>query len=181
MRDLAHDYFLFDGDTTGAPLACLWQRRFIILRMADVLLTPPIALAIAEERFKEFLTQHGYPPDVRWILSKDLLIDKSGRYFVRHADRLHLDGAQEADRRYTVGLDRQTGISLRAYCASEAETFASVFVPADATDAQYHLMGPGLKMTCPTEIQPAQLVESRGRWLLHTLRNRARTRMLDEL
>ena len=149
--------------------------------MADFLFTPPIALAIAEERFKEFLTQNGYPPDVRWILAKDLLIDTSGRYYVRHADRFHLDGAQEADRRYTVGLGKQIGISLRAYCASETETFASVFVPADATDAQYHLMGPGLKMTCPTKIQPAQMIESGGLWLLLTLRNRARIRMFDEL
>jgi len=136
--------------------------------MPDLLLTAPIALAIAEERFKEFLTQNSYPADVRWILAKGLLIDKLGRYFVHHVDQVYLDGAQEAHRRYAVGLDRQIGISLRAYCASETETFASVFVPADAIDAQYRLMGPGLKMTCPTQILPAQMVESGGRWLLLT-------------
>jgi hypothetical protein len=55
--------------------------------MADFLLSPPFALAIAEERFKEFLTQNGYPPDGGWILTKSILIDKSVRYFVRHAGR----------------------------------------------------------------------------------------------
>ncbi len=162
-------------------LGALWQRRFIILRMADFLLTPPVSLAIAEKRFREFLMRNGYPPDIRWILGKDLFIDKSGRHFVRHTNRVRLDAAQEAYRGYTVGLDRRIGISLRAYCANETETFASVFVPADATDAQYHLIGTGLKMTCPTQMVPAQVIENGGRWLLLALRNRARTRMLDEL
>jgi hypothetical protein len=49
------------------------------------------------------------------------------------------------------GLERNFGIKLQAICATASETFASVFVPEDDVDAQYHLMGRGLNLSCPVE------------------------------
>jgi hypothetical protein len=45
---------------------------------------PPLSFATAEERFKEFLAQNSYPSKVAWILTRDLLVDRSGRYWIRH-------------------------------------------------------------------------------------------------
>jgi hypothetical protein len=47
------------------------------------------------------------------------------------------------------GLERNFGIKLQAICATASETFASVFVPEDDVDAQYHLMGRWIKPLMP--------------------------------
>ena len=110
----------------------------------------------------------------------DLLVDGTGRHLVRYRETKAV-GVREANRRYSIGLERKVGISLRAYCASETETFAAVFVPSDHIDAQRHLMGHSLKLSCPTEVVSAQMVRNAARWLLLTFQNRSRTQMLDEL
>ena len=141
---------------------------------------PPEDLIKAEETFKVFLVQNGYPCKVQWVLAQDILVEKSGRYLVRH-HVTNVDGTMEANRRYSLGLERKTGISLRAYCASETETFASIYIPSDELDAHYRLIGPCLKLTCPTNVVPAHIIKNTTRWLLHSFRNRSRTRLLDEL
>lgn len=70
------------------------------------------------------------------------------------------------------GVDRKLGIQLCAICATDTETVAFVFVPKDDVDAQYHLMGYGLKCACPVERYSTSAVRNRLKWLILCLRNR---------
>jgi hypothetical protein len=141
---------------------------------------PPLALATAEELFMEFLTRHGHPSKVRWILACNLVVDGSGRYWIRGRET-QTDGTREATRRYSIGLERKIGVSLRAFCVSESETFAAVFIPSDSADAQYRLLGRSLKLSCPSERIPAHIVRNAILWFLLTLLHGFRTQMLEEL
>jgi hypothetical protein len=77
-----------------------------------------------------------------------------------------------AEQQYAKGLGRNLGVQLQAICATNAETFASVFVPEDDLDRQYHLMGCVLKLSCPVEMRLASTVQNPLRWLMLRLRNR---------
>jgi hypothetical protein len=128
---------------------------------------PPLTLKAAEEKFSAFLASQNYPEKVCWIALGDLLVDKKTHFWIKPrpnaGDMLH--------QQYAEGLDRKLGIALRAICATEVETFASVFVPKDDLDSQYHLIGRGLKLTCPVERYPTSNVRSLVKWLALRLRN----------
>ena len=107
--------------------------------MTELAPDPPLTLKAAEERFSAFLASQNYPDKVCWITHDDLLIDQKTHFWIRPRPNAEEHAAQQ----YAEGLDRKLGIELRAICATDAETFASVFVPKDDLDSQYHLMGRG--------------------------------------
>ena len=82
----------------------------------------------------------------------DLVVDTNRHYWVRKREA---KASSYAAQRYSEGLQHKFGVMLQAICATEMETFASVFVPKDDFDAQLHLMGHGLKLSCPVERYPA--------------------------
>ena len=129
---------------------------------------PPLTLKAAEKRFSAFLVSQNYPAKICWIAFGDLLVDKKTHFWVRPTP----DAEQSAALRYADGLRRKLGIELRAICATDAETFASVFVPKDDVDSQYHLMGEGLKLNCPVKSYSTSKVSSRFKWLALRWRNR---------
>jgi hypothetical protein len=88
----------------------------------------------------------------------------SARERVRRRSGFVQVGLAEASQRYTEGLKRCLGILLQAICTTPTETTASVYVPTDSTDAQYHLMGRGLKLSCPTSMLPASIVYHPLQW-----------------
>lgn len=131
--------------------------------VTDSVPDPPPSLAVAEEKFSAFLASQKYPKALFWIFPGDVVIDKEARYWIkpdRGATREH------AALSYEKGLKRNLGIWLKAICASETETFATVFVPEDDLDAQYHMMGRCLKLSIPVGRCSASIMESRFRWLL---------------
>ena len=136
----------------------------------------PQTLAAAEQRFRAFLATNGYPETIRWLGNGDMLVDKQRRFWIRER---RTKASRQAALRYSEGLERNLGIALCAVCSSERETFASVFLPEDDVDRQYHLMGHGLKLSCPVEMPRASRVNSPLRWLLLRLRNGQRSRMLE--
>ena len=133
---------------------------------------------VAEAEFGRFLAQHAYPSDIAWISMDDVIVDHAGRYFVRpHGGHSRADW----ERRYLLGVQRGLGVQLRAICASERQTFAFVNAPKDATDAQYRMIGPGLKMSCPDRLVRASRLAGGVRWCLLKIRNRERRRVLQEI
>ena len=129
---------------------------------------PPATLQVAEEKFSTFLASQGYPKAVCWVEPSDLIVDSKRRYWIRP----RRETAIRAKSQYAKGLDRNLGVQLQAICATSAETFASVFVPEDDQDRQYHLMGRLLKLSCPVEMRVASTVQNPLRWLMLRLRNR---------
>jgi hypothetical protein len=136
---------------------------------------PPLTLKTAEEKFSGFLASQDYPPKVRWIVLGDLLVDNKTHFWIRPRPNAEEQAAQQ----YAEGLDRGFGIELRAICTTEFETFASVFIPKDGVDSQYHLMGRGLKLTCPVKRHSTSTVRSLIKWLALCLRNRQGRRCGD--
>ena len=128
---------------------------------------PPATLQVAEEKFRAFLALQGYPKAVCWVEPSDLIVDAKRHYWIRP-----LRDTIRAEQQYAKGLYRNLGVQLRAICATNAEMFASVFVPEDDLDRQYHLMGRVLKLACSVEMPLASTVQNPLRWLMLRLRNR---------
>jgi hypothetical protein len=128
---------------------------------------PPLTLADAEDKFRGFLSVQNYPTTVCWLMEGDLLIDKARHFWVRER---RLEAERHAALRYSEELERNLGVHLHAICSTNEQTFASVFVPADELDAQYHLMGRRLKVSCPTERYSTSTVKNPIHWLALWLR-----------
>jgi hypothetical protein len=116
----------------------------------------------AEQKFSHFLDTNGYPTRIRWIMADQIVVGDERHHFIRST------GAQQAlaemERRYDVGLQRGLGILLQAICATHGETVASVYIPTDTTDAQNRMIRPGLKLSCPTSLITASVVEDSDEW-----------------
>jgi hypothetical protein len=131
---------------------------------------PPLTLEAAQETFSAFLASQNYPARVCWITLADLLVDGEAHFWIRPKS----NGEEIAAQRYAEGLDRKLGIELRAICASDVETFASVFAPMDAVESEYHLMGHELKLSCPAKRYSTSKVQSLVKWLALRLISRQR-------
>lgn len=145
-------------------------------RVTDANLDPPQTLTAAEEKFRTFLATQNYPKAIRWLMPGDVVVDTNRHYWVRKREE---EGTRYAALRYSVGLERNFGVKLHAICATESETFASVFVPEDDVDAQYHLMGRGLKLSCPVERHSTSTVTNPLKWRLLWWRNGQRSKELE--
>ena len=85
---------------------------------------------------------------------------------------------KEAEKTYSLGLERELGIALAAMCASDEETFAFVVVPEDDRDRQSRLMSKGLKLSHPIERRNTTVVTSDLRWTILASRYAQRSKML---
>jgi hypothetical protein len=144
--------------------------------MTEVNVDPPITLYAAQEKFSHFLASQNHPSAICWVERSEVLVDTKRRYWVRPRQSMT---TRRAALRYAEGLERNLGIELRAMCATETETFASVFIPEDERDAQYHLMGGGLKLSCPIERYSTSVIRNPFRWLTLSLFTRQRSRMRE--
>jgi hypothetical protein len=144
--------------------------------MKDVSQSLPDSLDDAARRFSEFLENNGYPGNVHWVNSADVAVDRQGKYWVRNRST---SGLRQAMMRYRSGVQLGLGAALRAVCANEKTTFASIFIPCDKADAEYAMMGNGLKLSCPTTKHPTVVVSNSLRWLVLRAQHRKRTNVLE--
>jgi hypothetical protein len=145
-------------------------------RVTDANLDPPQTLSAAEEKFRTFLAAQNDPKAICWLTPGDAVVDTNRHYWVRKREA---EGARYAALRYSMGLERNFGVKLQAICATESETFASVFVPEDDIDAQYRLMGRGLKLSCPVDRHSTSTVTNLLKWRLLWWRNGQRSKELE--
>lgn len=143
---------------------------------SDLSPNPPKTLNEAEERFRGFLRRVNYPDVICWLIPGDVVVSAGPHYWVRKRAG---KAAEYAALRYAEGVNRNFGILLEAICATEAETFASVFVPEDDEDAQRHLMGPVLKLSCPVERHSTTVITNPFRWLWLCTRHGKQSEMLE--
>jgi len=136
---------------------------------------PPLLLADAEARFRDFLRSEGYPTSICWVFAENVLIDAQRRHWLRPN---RVEGEKRAALEYSAGLEQGLGIWLRAICSTEVETFASVYIPIDNIDAHYKLIGRGLKLSCPMEKTPTFITRNPLRWLMLRLANAERSKWL---
>jgi hypothetical protein len=103
-----------------------------------------------------------------------VLVDEEHHYWL---NQHKAQAAKDAARRYSQGLDRNLGIELHAICATETQTFAIILVPQDEVDAEYRLMGRGLKLSCPAQRYATSIIKNPLRWLALQWRNRRRSKL----
>jgi len=137
---------------------------------------PPKTLNEAEQKFSRFLLSQNYPDTIHWLIPGDVLAGAGPHYWVR---KRGCQAKEYAALRYAKGVNRNLGILLEAVCATEAETFASVFVPESDEDAQYHLVGPALKLSCPVERRSTTVITNPLRWLWLWYRYGKQSEMLE--
>lgn len=130
-------------------------------RVFDPNARPPNTLSAAEEKFRIFLATQNYPTAICWLMPGDVVADRNRHLWVR---KRGTEGTRYATLQYSLGLERNCGVKLEAVCATEAETFAFVFVPEDDLDAERYLMGRGLKLTCPVERFATSSVTNPLKW-----------------
>lgn len=136
---------------------------------------PPETLSAAEEKFRTFLATQNYPQLICWLLPGDVVVDTNRHYWVKKREA---KASRHAALRYSEGVQRKLGVSVQAICATEEETFASVFVPENDLDAQYRLMGRCLKLSCPVERYSTSTVNNPLKWRLLCWRNGKRGKEL---
>jgi hypothetical protein len=144
--------------------------------MTDSNADPPRTLADAEQKFSRFLASQNYPDAICWLMPGDVMMDRKRHHWIR---KRRTKAAKFAALRYSDGVERKLGIHLRAICATEDETFASVFIPEDELDAQCHQMGRGLKLSCPVERHCTSAISNPVQWLVLWCRHGRRSKMLD--
>jgi hypothetical protein len=137
---------------------------------------PPLTFAGAEEKFRKFLVIQNFPKAICWLMRGDVVVDTNRHHWIRKREE---EGTRYAALRYSKGLERNLGIILQAICATQLETFACVFVPEDELDAQRHLMGRCLKLSCPVERHPTSTVRNPFKWRLLWWRNNQRSKGLE--
>ncbi|HUH61631.1 MAG TPA: hypothetical protein VLZ50_01485, partial [Terracidiphilus sp.] len=91
-----------------------------------------------------------------------LALDTERNFLLRSTGEI--DGLAEAQRRYSLGLERRLGIIIEAICAAEDETVARIYVPTDTNDAQRHRVHHGLKFACPLERNRVLLIRDEAEW-----------------
>ena len=106
----------------------------------------------------------------------EVVVDTNRHYWVR---KRYEEATRNAARRYSEGLERKLGIMLQAIFATESETFALVFIPEDDSDAQGHLMGRCLKLSCPVERYSTSAVTNPFKWILLCWGNGQRSKDLE--
>ncbi|MFZ0999060.1 MAG: hypothetical protein WAO17_12725 [Candidatus Sulfotelmatobacter sp.] len=137
--------------------------------MADPYSDPPKTLDEAAEKFKKFLSAQHWPQTISWLTHDNVLVDGQGQFWVRER---RMKAFEQSKLRYAEGVERNLGVALSAVCATDTETFASVFVPVDDLDGQYHLMGRVLKLSVPASRKSALTVRNPLRWWILGLRNK---------
>jgi hypothetical protein len=144
--------------------------------MNDTQQNLPDSLDGAATQFSEFLRNNGYPGEVCWITADDVAVDPQGKFWLRDRSESRL---RQAELLYRSGVERGLGIALRAVCANETTTFALIFIPRDETEAQYAMMGRGIKLSCPTIRRPTMVVNNLLWWWTLRARNRKRENILQ--
>ncbi len=136
---------------------------------------PPLQFEEAEQRFAAFLAENGYPRCVCWVTRRDVLVDDSGVLLIKRSKT----AAKEQSRLYGLGVSSGLGVALVALCATSTITYANVFAPKDVLDAQEHLLGPSLKLSCPVTRYPVRVIQSRLAWHFYSLCHHRRSRALE--
>jgi hypothetical protein len=137
----------------------------------------PETFAEAEQRFKTFLVTNRYPAAIWWISPRDLVVTGPREYSIRKRTG---SAAMYADEKFGHGLANGIGVEIRAICASDSEAFATVYVPKNDIDAESHLMGNGLKLSCPVERPAVTIVTNSLKWLFLSRRDAGRSSVLFE-
>ena len=133
-------------------------------------------------RFCEFLIRNGYPGEIVWITSDDLLVTGRRLFYVRlpNPDR----GRVDARARFEEAAKKQSGVSFRAMFETDHRSLCTVWVPIDDSERERAMCSKtDLKMSASVERNSVPIKEVRSRivWWYLRLRYRREQTGKDQL
>lgn len=118
----------------------------------------------AVTRFRGFLVQQDYPPNLLWLTPNDIVF-WGLRYFFWKGDATERTSHAKAE--YEIAMAQDIGLLLQAHCKTERWAICRVYVPKDDVDAQYRLIPKtGVKMSAVIDPKPATEIGIRFQWLV---------------
>lgn len=118
----------------------------------------------AVTRFRAFLVQQDYPPNVLWLTPEDVVF-WGLRYFFWKDDASERSSHAKAE--FESGIARNVGISFQAHCKTERWAICRVYVPRDEVEAECRMIPKtGVKISAVKDPLPAIEIDSRVQWRL---------------
>lgn len=118
----------------------------------------------AVERFKKFLVQQHYPPNLLWLRPEDVVF-WCLRYYFRKSDPS--DDVALAKAEFESAIARNVGVALQAECKTVRWSLCRVYVPEDDLDAERRMIPKtGVKISATADPKPAIEVCGRIQWRL---------------
>jgi hypothetical protein len=121
---------------------------------------PLQTLSLPKKSSERFLQPKTIQKQFYWLMPGDVVVDTNRHYWIRKRE---VDGTRH----------------LQAICATESQTFVSVFVPEDHPDTHYRLMLRGLKFSCPIEGYSTSTVKNPLKWEVLSWAERQRSTELE--
>ncbi|MDD9941269.1 MAG: hypothetical protein OXU20_09550 [Myxococcales bacterium] len=118
---------------------------------------PPLPEALV--RFSTFLESNGWPSRIEWVDASNVSLVRGVAFFGSTW------AEHEVERKYEQAIARGLGIQLYGMWQAEGVSVCFLYAPTDRVDAEYRMMGGGLKLSVATDPRPARLVgTARALW-----------------
>jgi len=121
----------------------------------------------AKQFFQNFLSEQGLFSDLLWVFGEDIICLPK-RFFIK----VPLPAGNEsfAEALFDIGVERDFGLGLTAFCLLDGRPCCYVQLPEDDLDAQYSLMSnEHAKCTVNRELINAEPVANPLSWQIHRL------------
>jgi len=124
-------------------------------------------------RFREFLARNGYPLELVWITSDDVLLTGRNFLYVKLPSPDRGGGAARA--RFEAATKAQSGVSFKGLFETDHKTLCTVWVASDDSECERAMCSKtDLKMSAPVERNRPPIKEVRSRFVWWCLRLRYR-------
>ena len=136
----------------------------------------------AKQLFQNFLFEQGLSSDLFWVFGEDIVCLPK-RFLVKVP--LPAENEALAEALFDIGVERDFGLGLQAFCLLDGRSCCYVQLPGDDLDAQYSLMGNhSVKYSVRSDLINAEPIASSLLWQKHLLTAKFSDRrfsMLDKL
>lgn len=121
----------------------------------------------AKQLFQNFLSEQGLSSDLLWVFGEDVIC-LPNHFLVKVP--LPAENESLAKSLFDVGVERNFGLGLTAFCLLDGKPCCYVQLPEDDLDAQYSLMGNlSVKYSVRSDLINAEPIKSSLLWQKHLL------------
>ena len=117
--------------------------------------------------FQNFLSEQGLSSDLLWVFGEDIICLPK-RFLIKVP--LPAENESFAEACYNIGVERNFGIGLTAFCLLDGQPCCYVQLPEDDLDAQYSLMGNhSVKYSVRSDLIKAEAIANPLLWQTYRL------------
>ena len=121
----------------------------------------------AKQFFQNFLSEQGLSSDLLWVFGEDIICLPK-RFLIKVP--LPAENESFAEACYNIGVERNFGLGLTAFCLLDGRPCCYVELPKDDLDAQYSLMeNHSVKYSVRSDLINAEPIDSFLVWQTYRL------------